>query len=188
MTRTPSVTWSPQASPVAFPAFFSKLRELLFGFSGLASRGVRGFQVSPALDDPPVGDPPNHNSGNSSRCFDRVSVPFHRLRTTTLSSSAIMSSMVTLKSGTFLRAAPTYWIAPSGPGGSPGGTSAPWSTNSGAKFTSPMPRFLRFTNSSKMIANEFLHLQVRHAGLGILDFRCSRSCIHSDLPFQADAA
>jgi hypothetical protein len=105
MTRTPSVTWSRQASPVAFRAFFSKLGELLFGFSGLASRGVRGFQVSPALDDPPVGDPPNHNSGNSSRCFDRVSVPFHRLRTTTLWSSAIMSSMVTLKSGTFLRAA-----------------------------------------------------------------------------------
>src|SRR6266699_4758735 len=38
---------------------------------------------------------------NSSRCFDSASVPVQRLRTTTLSSSAIMSSMVTRKSGNF---------------------------------------------------------------------------------------
>src|SRR6202165_5703681 len=32
-------------------------------FEGLASHGVRTLKVSPALDDPAVGNPPNHNSG-----------------------------------------------------------------------------------------------------------------------------
>ena len=40
----------------------------------------------------------------------------------------------------------------------------------------------------KMIADEFLHLRMRHSSLGILDFRTFRCCVHPGSPFQADAA
>src|SRR6516162_7011995 len=49
----------------------------------------------------------------------------HVFLTTTLSPSAMRSSIVTRMSGNFFSAPPTYCFAPSGPGGVPGGTSAP---------------------------------------------------------------
>jgi hypothetical protein len=58
---------------------------------------------------------------NSRRTSLARSVPRHTLRTTTLSSSATMSSIVTWMSGNFWYALPTYCLAPCGPGGIPEG-------------------------------------------------------------------
>src|SRR5260370_20431837 len=70
MTRTVSVAWSRQRSPspgryLVFSEGLPASRRL----SILFARGMRAFQVSPALNDLPVGDPPNHDSGEFQTLF-----------------------------------------------------------------------------------------------------------------------
>jgi hypothetical protein len=114
---------------------------------------------------------------NSRRALLARSVPRHTLRTTTLSSSATMSSIVTWMSGNFLYAPPTYCLAPCGPGGIAEGTSVPWSTNSGAKCTTAMLRFCWIDELAKMIAYKGLHFGVSHLRLGIHGFWVGGRCL-----------
>src|SRR6266480_4947469 len=63
MTETVSVTRTRQRSPCGVPPpFFGRPSIAASKPPNLAVRGVRTLQVSPALHDLPVGDPPNYHS------------------------------------------------------------------------------------------------------------------------------
>gem|GEM_PF-5085215 len=106
----------------------------------------RTMSITPKDTLLPVGGIPM----NSPLC-----VPLQVHRTTTLSPSAIVSSILTLRSGKALRNSEESCFTPSGPGGIPGGSSS-CSTKSGARKSSTRLIFPRLKTSSIMRLNNAL--------------------------------
>ena len=161
--------------PISFSAHYSGFRKRVLGLPNLAAREARTLQASPTLQDLPVGDPPDYDS---EKIPDARSVPVQWLPTTTLSSSAIRSSMLTRRSGTFLSAAPTYCMAPAGPRGQSRWHVGPVIHKAGSKIHFTDPLVVAVHEFLKMIADELLHLPVMPVlgfDLPIVPLMCSSS-------------
>jgi len=166
-------------------ALLHNLPSSVFTLSNLA-RTVCGLSIRPArhnlrLTIRQITSP--ERKFFSSRCGEAASSPSNIFCARPLVvSSAITPSSLTCRSRNFFQRGGMPVSRPRVTGGIPAGTSAPDPQNAGAKFTSPIARFFRFTKRPSMIAINSSSSALRLPFLGFFCFRCSRDAFHPDSP------
>src|SRR6266478_7933416 len=172
MTRTLSVARS-RERPAALFAPLLKPASFYSTLPGLDPCGVRPLQVSPTLQNLPVGNPPDHNSRE-----------FHPLLCCRVGSGPMIAHhhLVVfgdhvfdghLEVGYFFERGAEVLDRPRRSRWQSWGDIRSVIHKSRREIHLTDTQVLPVHEFLKMIADEFLHLRLRHASLGILDFRCS---------------